>query len=144
MNKEITQKKFSLTTITHLIKFGIILFFLFSNLVAAEAQSASKSQDNNTAKYQGTLSGEWSGQVRSENPNGTFSMTISADGTISGSFSGFESGFIIGTLSSEGKINAKGSAGFSDWSGQVSVENGRLFGSGTWKGYGGAGSWKSK
>jgi hypothetical protein len=144
MKKEITEKKFSLTIISHLIKLGMILFLLFGNFVAADTQITAKSKDKNTAKYQGTVSGEWSGGTMGVNVEGTFSLSISADGTITGTFSGFESGNITGTLSPSGEINAKGSAGFSDWSGQLSIEDGRLSGSGTWEGYGSTGSWKSK
>jgi hypothetical protein len=76
--------------------------------------------------------------------DGTFSITISAEGIVSGTFSGLQSGTITGTISDSGEINAKGSAGFSDWRGQLSIVDGRLSGSGTWIGYGGTGSWITK
>jgi len=144
MNKERAEKEFSLTLIPRIIIFVLILFLLFGNIVAADAQSPAKSEDKNTAKYQGTVSGEWSGGTSGVTVDGTFSLNISAAGDISGTFSGFESGTITGALSPSGKINAKGSAGFSDWSGQLSIEDGRLSGSGTWEGYGSTGSWKIK
>jgi hypothetical protein len=75
--------------------------------------------------------------------SGTFSISIAADGTVSGSFSGFESGAITGTVSDSGEINAKGSAGFSNWNGQLNSSGGRLSGNGTWTGYGGGGLWSS-
>jgi len=148
MHKEITGKKFGLTAVTRLVTFVIIMFFLLSNLVVADAQNKAKSEDKNIAKYQGTLSGEWDGQVsvanHSATVSGTFSITISADGKVSGTYSGLQSGTITGTINNKGELNAEGSAGISDWSGQLSVEDGRLSGSGTWQGYGGGGLWKSK
>jgi hypothetical protein len=145
MNKEITEKKFSLTTITHLIKFVIILFLLFSNLSAADAQNTANSKDKNTAKYQGTISGEWSGKATSLRIDGTFLITIAANGTVSGTFSGFfKSGTLTGTVSSNGELHANGSSDI-EFIGQLSVEDGRLSGSGTWEGLvGETGSWKSK
>jgi len=144
MNKEITEKKFILTTITHLIKFVIILFLLFSNLFAADAQNTANSKDKNTAKYQGTISGEWSGKAMVP-IDGTFSITIAANGTVSGTFSGFfMSGTITGTVSSSGELNADVSSDIF-FIGQLSVEGGRLSGSGTWKHFiDETGSWKSK
>ncbi len=144
MNKEITEKKFSLTTITHLIKFVIILFLLFSNLSAAYAQNAANSKDKNTAKYQGTISGEWSG--KSTVPvDGTFSVTIAANGTVSGTFSGFfKTGTITGTVNSSGELHANVDSDI-EFIGQLSVEDGRLSGSGTWERFRGEnGLWKSK
>ena len=145
MNKEITEKKFSLTTITHLIKFVIILFLLFSNLFAADAQNTANSKDKNTAKYQGTISGEWSGKATSLRVDGTFSITIAANGTVSGTFSGFfKSGTLTGTVSSSGELHANGSSDI-EFIGQLSVEDGRLSGSGIWEGLiGETGLWKSK
>jgi hypothetical protein len=143
MDKEITEKKFSLTTIMHLIKFVLILFLLLGNLVTADAQSTANSKDKNKAKYQGTISGEWSGKANIS-VDGTFSVTIAANGAVSGTFSGFfKSGTITGTVSPVGELHTKVSSGI-DFIGQLSVENGRLSGSGTWEGFGGAGSWKSK
>ncbi len=144
MNKEITEKKFSFTTITHLIKFVIILFLLFGNLFAADAQNTANSKDKNTAKYKGTISGEWSGKAIVP-VEGTFLVTIAATGTVSGTFSGFfDSGTITGTVNSSGELHAHVSSDI-EFIGQLSVENGRLSGSGTWERLGGeAGSWKSK
>ena len=145
MNKEITEKKFSLTTITHLIKFVIILFLLFSNLYAADAQNTAKSKDNNTAKYQGTISGEWSGKATSLRIDGTFLITIAANGTVSGTFSGFfKSGTLTGTVNSSGELHANGSSDI-EFIGQLSVEGGRLSGSGTWERFSDEkGTWQSK
>jgi hypothetical protein len=120
------------------------LFLLFSNLFAADAQNTGNSKDINTAKYQGTISGEWSGKaiVRVD---GTFSVTIAANGTVSGTFSGFfKSGTITGTVSSSGELLAHVSSDI-EFTGQLSVEDGRLSGSGTWESLvGETGSWKSK
>ncbi len=148
MSGNIKDKKCGLKRATSLALLITTVIILFSSFVAAEAQGKVKSENKSIANYQGTVSGEWGGDVSVSNDswvvNGTFSVTISADGIVSGTFSGFKSGTITGTISPSGEINAKGSAGFSEWKGQVNVENGHLSGSGTWKGYGGTGSWKSK
>jgi hypothetical protein len=112
-----------------------LLVISFSNIAVADGGSA--------AVYQGTLSGEWSGKVQEMSVSGIFSIKISADGTVSGTYSGTQSGTISGSLSSGGKINAHGSAGISDWSGQLNSSGGRLSGSGSWKGYGSGGLWSS-
>jgi hypothetical protein len=147
MNKWGIEKRFRLMKIKHLFKLVIILLVLFSNVVVANSQGAADAgaatKNKNASAYQGTLSGEWHGDVYGVSVRGTFSISIAADGTVSGSFSGFESGTISGTLSSSGYINAKGSAGFSDWSGQLNSSGGRLSGSGSWTGYGGGGLWSS-
>ncbi|MGA9110737.1 MAG: hypothetical protein ACLPSL_01265 [Smithella sp.] len=144
MNKEITEKKFSLTTITHLIKLVIILFLLFSNLYAADAQNTANSKDNNTAKYQGTISGDWSGKAKIR-IYGTFSTTIAANGIVSGTFTGFfMTGTITGTVNSNGEMRAKIGSDI-DFFGQLSVEGGRLSGSGTWERFSDEkGTWQSK
>jgi hypothetical protein len=137
MNKLRTGKIFKLAGIEHLIKAIIILLVIsFSNAAIADGGS--------TAVYKGSISGEWSGEIMGVSTRGTFSISISADGTVSGSFSGVESGTIFGTVSAGGIISAKGSAGFSEWIGKLSVSEGRLSGNGSWKGYGGEGSWSSK
>jgi hypothetical protein len=96
-----------------------------------------------SSKYQGTISGEWSGTVKIAHVDGTLSMTISANGSVSGTFSGLQSGTIIGTVSPSGELNANKSPDI-NLIGQLSVEGGRLVGSGTWEGFGGTGSWNSK
>jgi hypothetical protein len=136
MNKRGIDRMFRLMRSKHLIKSIIILLFIsFSNVAAAD--------DGSVAVYKGTLSGEWKGEVMSIFLSGTFSIRISAEGVVSGSFSGFESGTISGTVSASGDINAKGSAGFSEWIGKLNIADGRLSGSGSWKGYGGDGLWRS-
>ena len=136
MSKLRIDKIFKLASIEHLIKSIIILLVIsFSNVAMADGGSA--------AVYKGTLSGEWSGEVMGVDVNGTFSINISDDGTVSGTFSGLQSGTITGTVSDSGEINAKGSAGFSEWIGKLSISDGRLSGSGSWKGYGGDGLWNS-
>ncbi len=136
MNKLGIDKIFKLASIEHVIKSIIILLVIsFSNVAVAEGGSA--------AVYKGALSGDWHGEVMGVSVRGTFSISISADGTVSGTYSGFESGTISGTVSSSGYINAKGSAGISNWSGQINFLEGRLSGNGTWSGYGGGGLWSS-
>jgi hypothetical protein len=137
MNKSGIDKIFKLANIRHLAKSIIILLVIsFSNIAIADGGSA--------VVYKGTMSGEWSGDVMGVSISGTFSISISADGTVSGSFSGVESGTISGTVSAGGTISAKGSAGFSEWIGKLNISEGRLSGSGSWKGYGGGGLWSSK
>ncbi len=136
MNKLRINKIFKLAGIEYLVKSILILLVIFfSNVAVADGGSA--------AVYKGTLSGEWHGDVYGVSVRGTFSISIAADGTVSGSFSGFESGTIFGTVSDSGNISAKGSAGFSDWSGQLNFSGGRLSGNGSWTGYGGNGLWSS-
>jgi hypothetical protein len=143
INKIRIERRFKLMKIEHLIKFVIILFFLFSNAVAADTPSTAKVPSKSAAAYQGTFSGKWSGEIMCNAISGTFSITISAEGIVSGTFSGVQSGTITGSVSASGEISAKGSVGFSDWSGQLSFLKGRLSGSGTWSGYGGDGLWIS-
>jgi hypothetical protein len=147
MNKRGIEKRLRLIKIKHLFKLVIILLVLFSNVVVVNSQGAASAgtvaEGKSAVVYQGTLSGDWHGEVMSVSVSGSFSISIAADGTVSGTYSGFQSGTISGTVSGNGEINAKGSAGFSDWSGQLSVVDGRLSGSGTWSGYGGGGLWSS-
>jgi hypothetical protein len=146
MNIKNVERKLSLTGVMRLFGLVITIIFLFSNFVAAESQSKDKSDNKSAAKYQGTFPGEWSGEVsmgETRPVNGVFTITISAEGTVSGTFSGLMSGTITGKVKPSGEINAKGSAGLSDWKGQFKIENGKLSASGTWEGYGGGGSWKS-
>jgi len=147
MNKREIEKRFRLIKSKHSFKLIIILLVLFSNAVVAPFQGAAgagaETKNKNASAYQGTLSGEWHGDVHGISVRGTFSISIAADGTASGSFSGLESGTISGTVSGNGYINAKGSAGFSDWNGQLNSSGGRLSGSGSWTGYGGGGLWSS-
>lgn len=147
MNKRGIEKRLRLIKIKHLFKLVIILLVLFSNVVVANSQGAAGAgtvaEGKSAVVYQGTLSGDWHGEVMGVPVRGTFSISIAADGTVSGTYSGFESGTIFGTVSSSGYINAKGSAGISDWSGQLNSSGGRLSGNGTWSGYGGGGLWSS-
>jgi len=114
----------------------IILFLLYAAIAIAES--------GNVNAYKGNFSGEWSGEVSGVPVNGIFSVSILDEGKVAGSFSGFEEGTISGTVSADGLINAKGSAGLSEWTGKVSVAEEKLSGSGSWKGYGGGGTWSSK
>ena len=143
MNKQGIENRFRLMKIEQLIKFVIILLFLSSNAVAADAQSAAKSTGKNTAKYQGTISGKWSGEFKRNAISGPFSLTISADSTVSGIVTGELSLTITGTVSASGNINAEDSAGTVDWIGQLSFVDGRLSGSGTWTRGGYTGQWSS-
>jgi hypothetical protein len=114
----------------------IILFLLYAAIASAE--------NKNVSAYKGKFLGEWSGEASGMPVNGTFSVSISGDGKVAGSFSGFAEGTISGTISASGEITAQGSAGLGEWIGKISVANGVLSGSGSWKGYGGGGTWSSK
>ncbi|HON59730.1 MAG TPA: hypothetical protein P5040_07680 [Smithella sp.] len=135
------------TALMLLVGVAIMTLFLFVSFTAEAAQGRGKSENTGTAEYQGTISGQWSGSVSMSSEtisvSGAFSVTISEDGHVLGTYTGVQSGTITGTVNSRGEINAKGSAGISEWSGKLSVENGRLSGSGTWEGFGGGGSWKT-
>lgn len=146
----IKQKILRLTKSKQLISFIVIISILSfgSSIVLAESNRlAGKSQAlevKAASPYKGTLSGEWNGEVMSVSVSGTFTATIAADGTVSGTYAGFETGTITGTINDSGYINAKGSAGISDWSGQLNSSDGRLSGRGTWTGYNVTGSWNSR
>lgn len=147
MNKWGIEKRFRLMKIKYLFEFVILILVLFNNVVGADYQGAAVAgalaESENASVYQGTLSGDWHGEVMGTAISGTFSITISAEGIVSGTFSGVQSGTITGTVSASGEINAKGSAGLSEWSGRLSISEERLLGSGTWTGYGGGGLWSS-
>ena len=114
----------------------IILFLIYAAIASAE--------NGNVSAYKGNVSGKWSGEANGISVNGTFSVSIPDDGKVAGSFSGFVEGTISGTISASGEIRAQGSAGLGEWIGKISVTNGVLSGSGSWKGYGGGGMWSSK
>ncbi len=92
--------------------------------------------------YQGTLAGEWRGEINGFYVSGSFAVNISADGTVEGSYSGTQSDSISGSVTDGGNLNAQGSAGLCNWNGRIKSMDGRLSGSGTWTGYGGGGSWQ--
>jgi hypothetical protein len=119
----------------------ILLIISFSSFIFADSQITTK--DKGTEAYKGTLTGEWSGEVMGAAVSGTFTVDISSAGKVTGTYSGFQSGTITGTISTTGQINAKGSAGISEWDGQLKSSNSRLSGTGTWTGYNVTGSWKS-
>jgi len=119
------------------VKISIIILFLFYAAIAS-------AESGNVSDYKGNFSGEWSGEASGMPVNGTFSVSISDDGKVAGSFSGFAEGTISGTISASGEIRAQGSAGLGEWIGNIRASSGVLSGSGFWKGYGGGGTWSSK
>lgn len=138
------KNNFGLPAAAHLILIFLVFLFLSGSAFGADEKSNTDKDTTTATKLQGTLSGKWKGELMGEVVTGTFSVTITAQGTISGTFSGPQSGTITGTIGADGEIEAKGSAGISDWSGKASLINGRLSGSGTWTGYGGVtGSWST-
>ena len=122
-----------------LFQFVVILLFVFSASIAA-------ADGTNVSAYKGTFSGEWSGDVMGVHMAGTFTLTVSEDGMVSGSYAigGIQSGTISGKISTSGDFNAKGSADLTEWRGKINISDGLLSGSGYWKRDGGGGSWSSK
>lgn len=119
------------------VKLSIIVLFLFYAAIAS-------AENGNVSAYKGNFLGEWNGEASGMPVNGTFPVSISDDGKVAGSFSGFAEGTITGTISASGEIRAQGSAGLGEWIGNLRTANGVLSGSGSWKGYGGGGTWSSK
>jgi hypothetical protein len=119
------------------VKISIIILFLFYAAIAV-------AENGNVSAYKGNFSGEWSGEANGMPVNGTFSVSISDDGKVAGSFSGFVEGTISGTINASGEIKAHGSAGLGEWVGNITSSSGALSGSGSWTGYGGGGTWSSK
>jgi len=107
--------------------------------------------NGNSSAYEGTISGEWSGDIQGHFVSGTFLMKIAADGTVSGSVDasgsilGSEPAAIKGKVNPDGNIRAKSFA-LSEWSweGKITKVGGRLEGGGLIKGSGISGTWSSK
>ena len=85
--------------------------------------------------FQGTLTGNWSGQVAYDPPvdlAGTFSVTIDAKGVVKGSFEGAYSGTIKGQVDLNGNLSAVGTASVGgasyviSWKGKLSVSGNSL------------------
>jgi hypothetical protein len=147
MNKPASEKISGLMKNKYLIQYIIILFVLsIGNDAIASSPGTTGARkvasSGIAASYQGTLSGEWRGEINGFYVSGSFTINISADGTVEGSYSGTQSDSISGSVTDSGNFNAQGSAGLCSWSGQIKSSEGGLSGSGTWKGYGGGGSWK--
>jgi len=96
-----------------------------------------------TSAIAGPLSGSWAGTVEGQQVSGSFSVTVGPNGTVYGSFSGYQSGSISGSVTENGVMSAQaqGSAGTATWSGNIYPSGGGRVGSGSWSGYGGGGSW---
>ena len=130
-------KKFISVMSTSVVKFVIILTVIsFCSIASVEG--------GNESPFQGTLSGEYNGDVMGMSVWGSFTLTISADGTVSGKYKGYGDGAISGSVSKSGGINAKGSAEIAEWTGTISIKDGRLAAKGTWEGLSGGGRWWSK
>jgi hypothetical protein len=100
------------------------------------------SSDEDVANYQGTLSGSWQGSGM----NGSFTVTIDADGIVAGRYSGSDSGTITGTVDKSGSFSASaaGQAGVANWTGDVKSSYGHVSsGSGTWTAPGRSGTWNA-
>ena len=88
-----------------------------------------------TATFSGTLNGSWSGTCASIYPvNGTFSINIDGNGSVTGSYSGDDSGSILGTVDVNGNLIATGTAGGFSWLGQLTRSGDSLSGTGSWSG----------
>ncbi len=87
--------------------------------------------------FRGQISGRWGGSCHdehgSESTGGSFTMNISEDGTVSGSYSGDGSGSLSGNVNISGDFaSGGGAAGGGNWSGSFSVSGNNLSGSGSW------------
>ena len=91
--------------------------------------------------FAGTLSGNWSGQLTAETPpvplSGGFTVTISADGKVQGSFDGTYSGTATGQVDVDGNFTATGLAAGGTtvyptvWQGKLSSSGNSMFIQGT-------------
>ena len=110
----------------------------------AVTRKGTESEDD-TSPFSGSLSGDWSGSCTIEgytdDASGTFQMTISPSGAVTGSYGGDDSGSISGSVKTGGSFTAAGSAGGVSWSGSFSVSGTAMSGSGSWKGGGCSGGW---
>lgn len=103
----------------------------------AAGGGGSSSGGGEPSAYAGSMSGSWSSHLAS----GTFQVSVSPYGTVTGSYAGTLSGTLSGSVSADGSFQASGSAGAASWSGTVSGSTGSLSASGTWSGYGESGTW---
>ena len=87
-----------------------------------------------TTGFLGEMSGVWSGGCPDGSVNGTFSVEIHSDRTVTGGYGGSASGGITGTVSANGTFDAtaNGTAGSCSWSGSLNLEGAIVNGSGTW------------
>lgn len=131
------EKAGRLPEIRHVVGYLIIIFVIFLTHAAG-------ADNGRECPFKGTFKGEYNGDVMGQAVRGTFTINISADGTVTGSFIGYDQGAISGTVSESGNINAKGSAGIARWTGKLSITDGRLSGKGSWEGFNGGGLWWSE
>jgi hypothetical protein len=86
--------------------------------------------------FQGSLTGNWSGQITTGTSpapvSGTFSVTIDANGSVQGLFQGIYSGIIEGQVDLNGNLIATGTASegnpptVTNWQGKLSVSGNSL------------------
>jgi hypothetical protein len=135
-----TCKKASLSRATryrNIIGYMIILIVLsFVHIAWAE--------EGSECPFKGTISGDLSGQVMEMSVTGSFTITISPDGTVSGEYTGDAYGTISGKVTGSGEFNAKGTAEIATWTGKISISDGRLSAKGSWKAFNGEGKWWSR
>ena len=96
-----------------------------------------------SSPFEGSFSGNWNGTCEGFNVRGTFSMAVSSNGRVRGSFKGDDSGSISGNVTNSGSLSAAGgSAGECTWKGQIKQSGNSLNGNGTWScGSGCSGTW---
>jgi len=85
--------------------------------------------------FKGTISGSWGGTCYKDTASGNFTMIFSTDGTVKGSFSGYDKGSLTGKVNADGKVHAGGgSAGEGcKWTGTVVQKTAKkLSGGGNW------------
>jgi hypothetical protein len=87
-----------------------------------------------TTGFLGAMEGLWSGNCPGGPVSGTFAVEIHSDRTVTGGINGATTGFIEGTVSTNGTFDAtaNGTAGECTWSGSLNLNGGAVNGSGTW------------
>ncbi|MBN2825802.1 MAG: hypothetical protein JXQ76_10785 [Campylobacterales bacterium] len=106
-------------------------------------------EEEESVAFVGTIKGSWNAASTGGNKfkaKGSFELSISASGAVSGKYWGDDSGSLSGTINASGNMNIKsggGSAGGARWSGSIVRDNhGNLAGSGTFASKGWSGSWR--
>jgi hypothetical protein len=96
-----------------------------------------------TSSLQGTIKGKWRGQVTSESVGGSFVVTVGANGVVSGSYDGPDSGPINGCIDHRGGFKSVGTGANFSWEGQFHGTGEKVTASGkwVWSSGGGSGTW---
>ena len=97
-----------------------------------------------TNVFQGSLSGNWSGQTTDGPVSGIWAVAVNARGEVQGIFNGSFSGTIVGTVDLKGNLVTKGTVTGTpmdtNWTGQVALAGSSMSVQGNWTGSLGSGS----